>query len=547
MARQTFRLNLGSAEFPLLNYLYGRSIVFPQQDMHYILPNAFSGSEADKNIGIPQLMFCENVMPASYGYQSIAYSVALQGAAGASDFDQAFYLRDAAENRVLFVPGVTGTTAKRYTYDATANVWNFSSVAIPSGAKCTVAHIKSRTFVKFEFDDEFFEWTGLWAVVAVPALTATNIKGITAANAYLIAYDRNTVYWSSTLDPVDFIPSLVTGAGSQRILSTRGSIVVCYPTDDGFIIYTTVNTIVARFSGNIRFPWTFKEIKNSAGIDNNQEHAAPQGDGNNIYVYTTNGLMTYGMNKAQQEFPAVNEFFGCREMEVWNAVTKEIDAVTLADKFLIKIEFVANRWLVISYGATSFTHALVYDSALKRWGKLRIDHVDCFEFFGNPGTVGSVTALTWLQLPGTWTQQNNTWAEYGGIISGGAASLTVPYRSLAFLQASGQVRTVDFTFANTTDDAVLIIGRLQFMRNNQWTVHEIEAEQMGPEVTNKLQLWSSPDGLNYPSKIYPYQVVRTGRAQKWNTRVSAVTHALVFTGNFNLNTVIARGTIGGKR
>jgi hypothetical protein len=546
MARQTFRLNLGSAEFPLLNYLYGRSIVFPQQDMHYIRPNAFSGSEADKNIGIPQLMFCENVMPASYGYQSIAFNAAIQGTT-TEDFDQAFYLRDAAENRTLFVPGVTGTSAKRYTYDATTNTWNNSTITIPSGAKCTVANLKSRTFIKFEFDDQFFEWNGAWAAIAFPALTAANIKGIVAANAYLIGYDRNTIYWSSTLDPTDFLPSLVTGAGSQRILANKGSIVVCYPIDDGFVIYTTVNTIIARFSSNIRFPWTFKEVKNSAGIDNNQEHASPQGDGNNLYVYTTNGLMTYGVNKAQQEFPAVNEFFGCREMEVWNAVTKDIEAVTLADKFKIKIEFVANRWLVISYGETTLTHALVYDTALKRWGKLRIDHVDCFEFFGNPGTVGSIIPLTWAQLSGTWAQQNNTWAEYGGIISGGAASLTVPYRSLAFLQADGQVRVVDFTFATKNDDAVLIIGRLQFLRNNQWTIQEIEAEQMGPEVSNKMQLWSSLDGLNYKSKIYPYQVVRTGRTQKWNSRVSAITHALVFEGNFNLNTIIARGTQGGKR
>lgn len=545
MARQTFRLNLGSAEFPLLNYLYGRSIVFPQQDMHYIRPNAFSGAEADKNIGIPQLLFCENVMPASYGYQSIAYDVAIQ-ASSVSDFDQAFYLRDAAENRTLFVPGVAGTTAKRYTYDATANTWNSSSVTVPSGAKCTVANIKSRTFVKFEFDDQFFEWTGAWGVAAVPALTATNIKGLVSANAYLLAYDRNTIYWSSTVDPLDFVPSLVTGAGSQRILSTRGVIVVCYPVEDGFIIHTTVNSVLAKFSGNIRFPWTFKEIKNSAGLDS-AEHATSQGDGNNVYVYSTNGLMTYTVNKAQQEFPSVNEFFGCREMEVWNSVTKAIDSITLTNKFIVKLEFIASRWLVISYGATALTHALVYDTALKRWGKLRVDHVDCFEFYGNPGTVGSIIALKWSQLSGTWAQQNNTWAEYGGIISGGSASLTVPYRALAFLQASGQVRIVNFDFSNKNDTSVLMIGRLQFLRNNQWTIHEVEAEQMGPEVNNKMQLWSSLDGLNYPSKIYPYQTVRTGKVQKWNCRVSAVTHALVFEGNFNLNTIIARGTLGGKR
>lgn len=546
MSRQTFRLNLTSAEFPFLSGIYGRSIVYPQQDMHYIRPNAFTGTEADKNIGIPQMIFCENVMPASYGLQSVDYVLAVQPTA-VSDFDQGLYLRDAAENRTLFVPGILGTTCKRYTYDAGTNIWSSSSKTVPAGGRCTVASLKSRTFVHVEFDDEFWEWTGAWANVTLTGLTAANIKGLVAANAYLIAYDHNTIYWSSTLDPVDFVPSLITGAGSQRILANKGRIVICYPTDDGFVIYTTTNTIVARYSNNTRFPWVYKEVKNSAGIAD-LEHATPQGDGGNLYVYTTNGMMLYGPTKAEQAFPTLNEFLGCRQLEQYNAITKAIDLIVLDTNPLVKIEFVANRWLVISYGKTSLTHALIFDAALKRWGKLRIDHVDCFEFFGNAGTAGSVASLKWSQLAGTWAQQNNTWFEYGYIISGGSASLTVPYRSLAFLKADGSVRVVNFDNNAVNDASVLLVGKIQFLRDRLWTISEVEAEGMGTEAWTKMSIWSSRDGLNFNSKIYPYKAKdSSGKFQHWQAMVTAKNHSLMFEGNFNLYTVVARGLAAGKR
>ncbi len=547
MAQQIFRLNLRSADFPFLSGLYGRTIVYPQQDMHYIRPNAFSGVDADSNIGIPQMMFCENVMPTTYGYESIDYALTIQGLGGATLFDQAFYLRDASENRTLFVPGISnGTTAKRYTYDAATNTWNNSDKTVPAGAKVTVANLKARTFIHAEFDDEFWEWTGAWALITLTGLTPANIKGLVSANAYLIAYDYTTIYWSSTVDPTDFLPSLATGAGSQRILSNKGRIVVCYPIEDGFVIYTTVNTIVARYTNNTRFPWAFKEIKNSAGIAN-QEHAAPQGDGTNLFVFTTNGLMQYTATKGNQEFPTVNEFLGCQQMEQYNKATKNIDLLVLVAYPIVKIEFVANRWLVISYGATSLTHALVYDAALKRWGKLRIDHIDCFEFFGKAGTAGSTIALTWAQLPGTWAQQNNTWNEYGFIISGGAASLTVPYKSLAFLSTDGSVNVVDFNANTTTDDSIMLIGRLQFLRAHLWTIQDVEAEGIGSELQTKLAIWSSLDGLNFSSKIYPAKNHSQGKSQQWGMRLTALNHSLAFQGNFNMHTIVAMGKLAGTR
>jgi hypothetical protein len=557
VARQTFRLNLGSANFPFLSDLYGQSIVFPQQDMHYIRPNAFSGAEADTNIGIPQIIFCENVFPTTYGFQSVAFDVAIQNTNHA-DFDEAFYLRDAGEARTLFVPGINGIDCNRYTYDQVANIWSISYKAVPSGAKCTVANLKSRTFVHAAFDDEFWEWTGAWGNVTLTGLTPANMQGLVAANAYLIAYDYNTVYWSSTTDPTDFVPSLISGAGSQRILANKGRIVICRPIEDGYIIYTTENVIIAKYSGNTRFPWIFREIKNSGGTAD-PEHTCPDGDESQIYHYSTDGMALIQATKAKKDFAAVDEFLGCRKIESFNAVTNNIDITYLTDKPRVKITFIASRWLVISYGAVTLTHAVVYDTVLKRWGKVRIDHVDCFEFSGNPGTVGSTTSLTWAQLPGTWAQQNNTWAEYGSIISGGSGSLNVPYRSLAFLRADGQVKVVDFDFNNLNDISYLLLGRVQFLRDRLWTIQEVWAETVDRPLTvpqNSFEIWSTYDGRSYASKIIPWREkikIISANAQgadkiaHWKARKTAKSHSLFFKGNFNLDSVAARGILGGKR
>lgn len=546
MSRQTFRLNLLASEFPLVSDNYGRSIVLPQQDMHYVRPNAFTGSEADRNIGIPQLIFCENVMPASWGLQSIGYTLAVNSA-GVGDFDDAIYLRDATDNRTLFSPGVTGVNAKRYTYNATTQVWSTSPIVVPSGAKCTVANIKTRTIVKFAFDTSFYEWTGVWAAFVIPALVPANILGVVAANAYLICYDRNTIYWSATNDITDFVPSLVTGAGSQRALSIKGDIRLCLPIDDGFIIYTTLNVVVAKYSGNTRFPWVYKEVKNSAGLLENG-HACAAGENNNYYQYSTNGLMLNSLTKSEQKFTPVNEFLGQRYFETWNPATRSMASVALDRVPNVRIQFVANRWLVISYGnAVNMSFALIWDSALQRWGKLKISHVDCFEYFGDTGSTGTTQTVTWAQLVGTWAQQIGPWSDYGSLTVGGASSLTVPYKSLAFLQADGAVRVVNFDRANINDDSVAIIGKIQFQRNNLFEMHEVLVEGMGNELQSKLLVQSCIDGYNVSSSIYPSKTSSAGKFQKWNMKLCAINHNLVFTGNFDFKTIIAWGKQAGKR
>ena len=86
---------------------------------------------------------------------------------------------------------------------------------------------------------------------------------------------------------------------------------------------------------------------------------------------------------------------------------------------LKKVKLVASRYLVISYGVFEFTHAIIYDLALKRLGKVKITHADVFEYVG---------------------EQTEASKE-----------------SIAFLLGTGEVKTLDFS-ATADASGVLVLG-----------------------------------------------------------------------------------------
>lgn len=537
MGFETSRLNLSSAEFPFLMKDYGRSVILAGTDMHYIRPNKFSGEQADANIGIPQLIFCENVLPIAQGYQSVAYTTPILPKGG-TDFDEVFYLRDAEEQRTIFVPAGGAC----YIYSHATSSWATDPKIVPGGAVPSVANLEGRTFVCFAGANAFWEWnsvTSLLDPVVLIALTATDIQGLCASTGYLIAWTADTVFWSSTIDPVDFTPDVSTGASSEKILSNKGRIIYCRPIDDGFIIYTTQNTIYAFYSGNTQFPWVFKELKGSAGL-RTHEHSCEASAENKIFVYSTAGLMKFNRVRSDQTLPAVSEFLGNRIIESYNATTKEIDVTRLTGEFAVKIAFIGERWLVLSYGQSStlLTHALVYDTGLDRWGKLKIDHVDCFEFFGD---AGSATAnISWAGLVGSWANQTGAWNAYGAV-STELTETSRPYQTIGFLGKDGKISVVDFRRTTETDQGVLYIGRIQFVRSRNTILLAVEAE--GVNTDTELDVLTSLNGSNLDDRVLQagsrgfMKTIEEEDMSRWQMMSTGKNHTLRFLNNFQLASV----------
>jgi hypothetical protein len=412
----------------------------------------------------------------------------------------------------------------------------------------SIANIKKRQFVCYAGHTDFLEWNGsALNPVVLNGLDPTKIRGLVAANTYLIAYDLKTIYWSSTVDPTDFIPSLQTGAGSSDVLALKGEIVCCTPIADGFLIYTTGNVVAAFYSGNIRFPWTFKEITGGPGVDSFEKVVF--GTNSYIqYVWALTGLVEIDRNNAKPAFPEVSEFLACRRLEYFDYQKKEIVQVDLSDSPLVKVALVAQRWLVLSYGDTELKFALVYDSALRRWGKLAITHVDCFEYIGRPATeTTDSSAARYNQVVGSYQVQTSTYAEFGGLtVVTPAGANQVPYKSLGFLKKTGEVQVVNFDLSGKAD-SVIYLGKFQLVRARFLSLHDIWAEEC--EDDTDLDILSTLDGRNFLPPAVPFfdEDGSDKTLKHWLCSLDGMNHTLRFQGTFKLASYEMSFSVGGYR
>jgi len=78
MPQITYRGNLSSKTFPFVAENFGRTIIVPQYDHTYV-KHALDPQDPDKDVGIPQLYYCHNVMPHSAGVQSVGYTQLIPG------------------------------------------------------------------------------------------------------------------------------------------------------------------------------------------------------------------------------------------------------------------------------------------------------------------------------------------------------------------------------------------------------------------------------------------------------------------------------------
>jgi hypothetical protein len=271
-------------------------------------------------------------------------------------------------------------------------------------------------------------------------ISALNIKGICASGNYLIAYSEQTISWSNPTNPMDFVPSLITGAGTATPSDLKGRIVECIQTANGFIIYTTQNAVSAVASGNTQYPFIFKHIAGSTGL-RTSEDAVSDEIGDAQIAWTTDGFHQVAQNGVTTVLPEVTDFIRARRLETYNRTTMELTTVDLTAELHIAIHRLSERFLVISYGtaAYNFSYALVYDSALKRWGKLAIAHAEIILLPSD-----HVTGLS----------------------------------ELCFVASTGATHKLSLTSVTTptTRDGVAVFGRLALTRTSALTVQKVTVE-----------------------------------------------------------------------
>lgn len=532
----TFRLNVTPANIPLLSMWHGRSLIKPEAtDSNYITSNAYGGLSSDRDVGVPSPLYMHNVMPTIFGLTSVSYKQVSNAASLKAK--STGVLRTCTELRYPFL----ATESGNYVLDngSWRTIGGFSNPK-----HVTFAHIHKATYIchAYSFVQKLNETTNMLEVVELKGLNSVDILGVTHANNYLIAYTADTIHWSSSLDSTDFVPQLATLAGSIIPLHVRGAIVGCRPTRDGFIIFTTVNMVKATFSGDPEFPFRFMEIVGSGGVTS-LDHVSADNNSDAYYCWTNKGIQA--APKTGEEvanlFPEVTDFLtghvfedyigdttkqpSTNESEVWSSQTQswpdtpegynELKQYTFTGTMQVRVALVANRFLVVSYGIPSsptLTHAVVYDISMKRWGKLRTPHMECFEL--DPATQTSY--------------------------------LVEPNHSMAFLATNGVVSTLDLETATTDTDSVIFFGKLQGTRSRITTLHSIEVESTLPKKAT-LSVLTSLDGKNFNPAIYPMRQIDTKHLSVWLMRTTGINHSFKLTGTFDISSMQGTMTLGGDR
>lgn len=396
MAQNKISLNLSSADFVLSYRFKGPSVIVPNNDQNAFAAQAwFTGESMQRGTNIPQLAYCENTVPTAEGYRSVAYKYFIDPPAVAGRFVKILPVFDGNGNSAI-----VGVTADRRLYIVsayTAGVWK--PMALPSpliwgdyqGITTTtvigfvVIHIRGVGLLSLDVATSTLTNQNPY----VGGIDMTAATGVCAAKGYLIAYDDTTIYWSSTENPLDFTPSLITGAGSGKPEGAKGKIVLCKEISQGFIVYTDVCIISAAYSSNKTIPWIFAVLSAGAGI-RHEDAVASDINMANHFAWTSAGMIGIELHKASPILPQVTDFIasGLADKTV-SYDTSPITEFDDRDKE-VRLAMISNRYVCISFGYLSeevvneartpeLVQSFIWDTQLKRWGKLNIDHIQIFE------------------------------------------------------------------------------------------------------------------------------------------------------------------------
>lgn len=394
MAQNKTSVNLSSADFTLSYSFKGRSVVVPGQDQNFFgSTGSWGGNTSQKGVDIPQLYYCENTVPTSEGYRSVAYRYAIDPPEEPQRFVRILNLYDGFANS-----GLLGITADRKLFLVAASTdGQWEELELPLGYTWdSPSQVTSTTIVGFVAI--CIQGVGVFQVAldtvqlnAAPLLgiDPTEINGIASSNSILIAWDNTSVYWSSAVNPLDFIPSLITGAGTTKPEGAKGKIVLCKEIKGGFIVYTDVNMIGAQYTQNTAFSWIFAALSGAAGI-NSQEAVAYDINMSTHFAWTTAGLMQVEVTATQLMFPQVTDFIasGLSDQTTSYTTYPTTEFSQLAKE--VRLAAISARYLTISFGYLSepetnefaipqLTQSFLYDSQLRRWGKLNIEHIQILE------------------------------------------------------------------------------------------------------------------------------------------------------------------------
>lgn len=550
MAQIAYRANLSAATYPMTIADGGRTVIMPGPDQNFDRRVDPTGSQ--KDAGIPQALYLENVMPTASGYQSIEFlaptSRAMLIPSGAS------YIRQCIEVPArLNIVGPSTITPPIKTFPLflwdngafTAGVFGdrtvtYSGAAVSSVNKMSVAVVKGTPYlfcfagasqlyeVLYESDEDII-LINRTSTVTPPGFVDA-IQSICSSNNYLIAHSRLTVFNSSTTTPLDFVASLVSGAGEASPNSSDNLIQYVKETTNGFYVYCVTNTLFAQYTGNARYPFKYVPVLNSTGLYGNYNWCVAGGvDTSGHYVVEKNkNLKFIQSNQATPIGAELTDFLGKTPLQELFDYATNTFLRTIQSTGVPSIYVYLNRYVVVSINGTAsegtaaekYTHAVVFDTVLERYGKIKVDHSFLFTVSGSEEVLAFV----------------NKQARAIRYLSFDIYHSEIPFEGLSWTVAAG----------------VLVLGKFQYVRSRKIQLHEIQIE--GPQNSAIVSspnfacvLLPSLEGRAFNTPVALTATSLNDGLAVYPAHATAQNHSIALKGAFSVNTVQLKFSPRGDR
>jgi hypothetical protein len=547
MGTQTFKAALNAAQFPISYRQASRSVLQNSADVANRVPGQFSGAPDNIDYNVIQLLLAENILPIARGLQSVSYTeIYAAYDPPATDFDQLIFIQEGSGYTASFCPA----RGKNYVLTPENPVWTSYAPFVLSADLflVTKGYVAGRTLIFYE-RTKCVEWNS--GTIALDTLTLilpggytlADIRGNSAASNYHLLFTDTEILWSTPQNPLDFA-DIVQGAGRQIPIDIRGKITAVVPISGGFLICTTQNIIGASFTGDTSRPFMFREVLSSAGIEG-PEHITDDSNALGHYAYGNGGIQQITLQRAESVFSEVSDFLVSRYLDYWDTTTKTVLSLVRAFDVTAKVRFLGARYFAISYGVNKghYEFVLIFDTSLQRWGKLRIDHVDC----DNLPLAEGGTYLQYQDLVGSYDDQGTT--AYADLRSG-QVPLKYLRQDFGFLRPDGTTYILAVDSTDGTDygaGGVVIFGHMQVRRDKNITVLSADLDGVAPIPEPSVTLLGSESGYTR-TESHPMEVTEVEENfLRYDARYTARNIDIAVEGSMNLTNLVVETVIHGSR
>lgn len=530
MAQVAYRANLSSATFPMTIADGGRTVIIPGPDQNFDRRVDPEGEQ--KDAGIPQALYLENVMPTANGYQSVNFvqsGIAMTtGGTYVLSANEIFASSGGRISSNVIYQSDTGTFRSGVSGSDTVT---FVGTPAALGDIFSSAVVNNVAYVLAAGSAQIYESLGLTGPVVLTNVTASVTPALFLNSApilqilsfanYLIAFGPRIVYWSSLTTPLDFTSSLISGAGQITPNDFKGRFIWATVCADGFYIFTTEQAIFVQYTGNARYPFKFTQVKGFNGVDDQFPvrliSAAGSLSNRGAVAVEKSGQVKYlQQNSSEDILSELSNFLRTYSAQALLDYSTNVFTEQAVYTPSPNVYFWNNRYVVVSIndnspGLTSqYTHALVFDTLLRRVGKLKVLHKFLASFSDSPG-LGFVDSV-------------NKRIRY--------LNLDV-YNVLKPFGLSGVI---------DPQESAILLGKFQYVRSRMIQMEEIEIE--GPQNTAivpspnfSVALIPSADGRNFdaPIPLTPRSI--NGGLAVYNCHRTAQNHSILIKGAFSINTV----------